>query len=314
MAVAEKISIEGLDKAAVLAALYNASRPQGMGFLQYDPTPMTTEDARKLLNANPQAYFDYLKGRVMKVNLSGDDFSPFAYDRDNGPGAAEQALQALRLSGDVNPISVQVAHEDGKHRAADILREHLPGKTTIKEVPCGVEFNLGLDDVADTLGIVLDAKTRDESEPQDFARLAKEGERVHMNDDVPGMIYKIGEGDRGAMDLLKELMDQGEFMLVLLFDSKHLYGRRITQLYNEICGGDKERFLYHLQMELPDQGTGELSVTGPYCGRLGREEMAAHFATRTHGKPGAFWALETPPTDPNYEYPIKAETSGSTQR
>ena len=39
------ISIEGLDKSKVLAALYNASRPQGMGFMQYDPNPMTEEEA-----------------------------------------------------------------------------------------------------------------------------------------------------------------------------------------------------------------------------------------------------------------------------
>jgi len=34
--------------------------------------------------------------------------------------------QALQLSMDVNPISIQVTHEDGKHRAADKVREHLP--------------------------------------------------------------------------------------------------------------------------------------------------------------------------------------------
>ncbi len=43
------ISINGLDKAAVLAALYNASRPQGMGFMHYDPKPMEVEEARTLL-------------------------------------------------------------------------------------------------------------------------------------------------------------------------------------------------------------------------------------------------------------------------
>jgi hypothetical protein len=38
--MATSIDLKGLNKAAVLAALYNASKPQGMGFLQYDPTPM----------------------------------------------------------------------------------------------------------------------------------------------------------------------------------------------------------------------------------------------------------------------------------
>lgn len=48
--MSKTIAIKGLDKAAVLAALYNASRPQGMGFLQYDPKPMTAEIAREHLS------------------------------------------------------------------------------------------------------------------------------------------------------------------------------------------------------------------------------------------------------------------------
>lgn len=31
------INIKGLNKAKVLAALYNASKPLGLGILQYDP-------------------------------------------------------------------------------------------------------------------------------------------------------------------------------------------------------------------------------------------------------------------------------------
>lgn len=40
-----EISLVNVDKAAYLAALYNASQPQGMGFMHYDPTPMTREQA-----------------------------------------------------------------------------------------------------------------------------------------------------------------------------------------------------------------------------------------------------------------------------
>ena len=43
------VDITGLDKAAVLAVLYNAAKPQGMGFLQYDPEPMTIGQAGILL-------------------------------------------------------------------------------------------------------------------------------------------------------------------------------------------------------------------------------------------------------------------------
>ena len=45
------IQLSGLNKADVLAALYNASKPQGMGFLQYDPKPMTRAEAEGLFSS-----------------------------------------------------------------------------------------------------------------------------------------------------------------------------------------------------------------------------------------------------------------------
>lgn len=113
--MSEKVSIKGLDKAAVLAALYNNSQPVGMGWLQAVPGGMTVEDARKemdagddrrrmfpdtppnFIDATPRLYFDYLRGRPLKVDLSGDEFSPWGYDRDNGgPGTAARIVEALR--------------------------------------------------------------------------------------------------------------------------------------------------------------------------------------------------------------------------
>lgn len=93
--MSETIDLTGLDKAEVLAALYNASQPRGMGILYYDPTSMTTEEAQKLLDSG-QTYFDYLKGRVMKVDLSSDQLETWLYDRDNGQGAAQRVIDTLK--------------------------------------------------------------------------------------------------------------------------------------------------------------------------------------------------------------------------
>ena len=82
-----------MNKADVLRRLYNRSQPLGMGFLHYDPTPMTLGEAQAILDSG-QTHFDYLKGRVMKVNLAGVAFDPYLYDRDNGQDAAEDALTA----------------------------------------------------------------------------------------------------------------------------------------------------------------------------------------------------------------------------
>jgi hypothetical protein len=75
----DRIDITGLDKAELLAALYNNSQVQGMGFLQAEPGTMTASEARRLLEA--RTYFDYLKGRVMKIDLSGDTLDPWGYDQ-----------------------------------------------------------------------------------------------------------------------------------------------------------------------------------------------------------------------------------------
>lgn len=89
------VDIKGLNKAEVLAALYNNSKPLGLGFLHFDPMDMTVAEAEEILNQT--TYFDYLKGRVMKVDLSSDDsFEEWLYDRDNGKGAAQRVIDLLR--------------------------------------------------------------------------------------------------------------------------------------------------------------------------------------------------------------------------
>lgn len=89
------IDIKGLDKAEVLKALYDVSHIQGMGFLQAVPDgTVTVGHCRELLKKS--TYFDYLYGRVLKVDLSGDSFEEWLYDRDNGPDAAERAIAHLR--------------------------------------------------------------------------------------------------------------------------------------------------------------------------------------------------------------------------
>lgn len=87
------INLEGKNKAIVLAALYNNSKPLGMGILQFDPTPMSEEEAQEILKE--QTHFDYLKGRVMKVDLGGKEFNPRLYNRDNGENSAERALENI---------------------------------------------------------------------------------------------------------------------------------------------------------------------------------------------------------------------------
>ena len=88
------VSIKGKSKAEVLKALYDHSHIQGMGFLQAVPAGyVTVEHCEELLKGT--TYFDYMYGKVLKVNLSGDEFDERLYDRDCGKGAAQAAVDSV---------------------------------------------------------------------------------------------------------------------------------------------------------------------------------------------------------------------------
>ena len=89
------VDIKGLDKAKVLLALYEHSHLQGYGFLQAVPH-YSLEDARRDYENSPDKYFDYLHGKVLKVDLKGDSFDERLYDRDCGEGMAQKAIDSIR--------------------------------------------------------------------------------------------------------------------------------------------------------------------------------------------------------------------------
>jgi hypothetical protein len=144
------VNIEGLDKASVLAALYNAARPQGMGFLQYDPNNMEEKEARELLLKG--AYFDYLKGRVMKVDLTSDvSFDATWYNRDNGYDAAQIVVDMVRRVGITEGGPIEALHELGKMEAAAHALELADTKTVTRTEGGFTSITLGADDAGELL-------------------------------------------------------------------------------------------------------------------------------------------------------------------
>lgn len=81
-------------KAMLLQELYNNSQPQGWGWVHYQPEDMTLE--RALAITQVQGSFDYVLGRVIKVNFDGcatpSHVRGSLYDRDLGPGAFARCL------------------------------------------------------------------------------------------------------------------------------------------------------------------------------------------------------------------------------
>lgn len=122
------IDISKLDKAEVLAALFNASKQQGMGFLDKSgASAMSIEDAREFTSNGGCQYYDYLRGRVMKIDLSKDQLQTGLYDRDNGEGAAARALAPLLAA--VSEVGTTPATPEITRQALDAVKIQHTGWT-----------------------------------------------------------------------------------------------------------------------------------------------------------------------------------------
>lgn len=109
------VNIKGLDKAEVLYALWRHSHAQGLSFMGLSPEGFTLQKACDLIKErqekNARLYFDYVEGHVIKCDLSGDSFDEFLYDRDCGPGAAEEAIDELRVCTAIKENVIKTANE-----------------------------------------------------------------------------------------------------------------------------------------------------------------------------------------------------------
>lgn len=98
--MSEEIDITGLNKAQLLAGLFNRARSQGWGFAVATDETMTVAQASAIIKRdrkyNEDLHYDYVAGRSLKIYLGGNTFDPSNYDRDNGQGAAQSVIEAVR--------------------------------------------------------------------------------------------------------------------------------------------------------------------------------------------------------------------------
>lgn len=103
----EMIDVRDIDRAELLAALYNATRPVGRGAMHDLCRDMTVAEARVALEEQRQqqrglgrlgiiAYFDYLYGRPIKLDVEQDALDFYNYDDDAGAGTGKRVVEALR--------------------------------------------------------------------------------------------------------------------------------------------------------------------------------------------------------------------------
>jgi hypothetical protein len=92
---AARVDIKGLNKVHVLQALFTHAIHNGE---QRPATPsvMSFAEAQALLEVGE--WFDHLHQRRMFVDLAEDSMSSLLYDQYNGAGAAEAAINHLRVA------------------------------------------------------------------------------------------------------------------------------------------------------------------------------------------------------------------------
>ena len=156
----EIVDITGLDRGAVLAALYNNTHAPGLGVLHYSAAGMSVEEATELLEERWErtidgqplvAGFDYLHGRVMKIAIphTGNELNTWGYDRDNGEGAVAKIIADLRATGEVNSAETQTAHRKSQASANEDTLEATKIPTTSERVDKHTRvLKLGIDELA----------------------------------------------------------------------------------------------------------------------------------------------------------------------
>lgn len=156
------IDLREINKAAVLATLYNASKPQGMRFLQYDPTPMTVKEAEELLKH--QTDFDYLKGRVMKINLEGDTLDTWDYDQENGVDAAQMAIDSYLKTLKSNNRFISKTHSDNTFMQAVSTEAQLDNESYLSVEGKTAVLHLGMSEYKDVIAPkIKQAKEKNQS-------------------------------------------------------------------------------------------------------------------------------------------------------
>lgn len=121
------IDISNKDKAEVLAGLYNNSQPVGMGMAHYDPTPMTIEVARKILEE--QTHFGYLLGRPLKITLDGNIIQVYGYNSNNGQDLAQRVISSCRNINDIGKdklkkFETEIEEELQKQIEQEVAKKH----------------------------------------------------------------------------------------------------------------------------------------------------------------------------------------------
>lgn len=69
-------------------------------------------------------------------------------------------------------------------------------------------------------------------------------ERIKPGDSVPVALYKMSDGNAGAISLLMDLLkEENGIVYILKLDSLNIYGSKIWEIYKDVCQEDWANYL-----------------------------------------------------------------------
>lgn len=88
------VDISGIEKRDLLKALWMNSNSASFFTLSgTSPPDLSEKDIDKAIE---KRRIDYLCGRVIKMDISGDTVDPWNYDRNNGNGSVQKIVNVLK--------------------------------------------------------------------------------------------------------------------------------------------------------------------------------------------------------------------------
>ncbi len=95
----QEINITNLDKYKILKALFYVAKPKEFNSLQqYNSKHELTNDLIDNLVRQNGGRWDFycIAGRSLGIDINGDSFNPWFFDRYNGTGTAQQVIDNLQ--------------------------------------------------------------------------------------------------------------------------------------------------------------------------------------------------------------------------
>ncbi len=116
------IDVTTLDIRKLVAAAFECSRPQGLGFIQHQPGPVTDAEIDSGMQNPRRISYDYLRGRSMKfyIRIDGDKrwWGYGWYDHSD-----DLQMDVLRMAGMGEPDAIDAVMK-AKAGLADANREY----------------------------------------------------------------------------------------------------------------------------------------------------------------------------------------------